>query len=183
MEDDTTIGRRIAHARKLRGLKQDQLAARVPCSKSLVAQVERGYKPASPAFIAAVALALNVDVTDLTGQPYRGRDARSDRIHAAIPEIRHALAYWDVPPELDRPPRPLAELAADVQVVNRLRMEASYVQLGALLPALIKELAVHVHTLSGHDQERAFRLLAEVYTAVDSMALQELLSRPVDQDL
>ncbi len=170
MEDVSTIGQRIAHARKLRGLTQNELALRVPCSKSLITQVERGHKPATPAFIAAVAQALNVDLTDLTGQPYRGRDARSDRIHQAIPEIRQALAYWDVAPELDTPPRPLAQLAAEVEQVNHLRMEASYVQLGALLPALIKELTAHVHELSGSERERAFRLLSEVYTAVDSMA-------------
>lgn len=170
MHHDSTIGQRIAHARKLRDLTQAELAARVPCSKSLIAQVERGHKPATPAFIAAAAKALNVDVTELTGQPYRGRDARSDRIHAAISEIRQALAYWDVPPELDLPPRPLAEIAAEVEQASRLRMEASYVQLGALLPRLIKELTIHVHTLSGTERERAFRLLAGVYTAVDSMA-------------
>jgi transcriptional regulator with XRE-family HTH domain len=67
--DDSTIGQRIAHARKLRGLTQTELAARVPCSKSLIAQVERGHKPATPALITAAAKALNVDVTELTGQP------------------------------------------------------------------------------------------------------------------
>lgn len=46
--DEERIGRRIANARKLRGLTQQQLAQRVPCSKSLIAQVERGHKPATP---------------------------------------------------------------------------------------------------------------------------------------
>src|SRR5260370_5103213 len=169
-DDTNTIGQRIAHARKLRGLTQAQLAARVPCSKSLIAQVERGHKPASPALIAAAASALTVDVTELTGQPYRGHNARSDRIHAAIPEIRQALAYWDVAPELDLPPRPLDLIQADVDEVGVLRMEASYVKLGAMLPGLIKELAVHVHQLDGAGQRRAFRLLSQAYTAVDSMA-------------
>jgi transcriptional regulator with XRE-family HTH domain len=170
MLDRSTIGQRIAHARKLRDLTQAELAARIPCSKSLVAQVERGHKPATPSLIAAAAEALNVEITELTGQPYRGRDARSDRIHAAIAEIRQALAYWDIAPELDLPPRPLAELRGEVEKVNRYRMEASYVQLGVILPTLIKELTVHVHQLAGTEQARAFRLLSEVYTAVDSMA-------------
>jgi transcriptional regulator with XRE-family HTH domain len=139
-------------------------------SKSLVAQVERGHKPATQAFITAAANALNVDITELTGQPYRGRTAASDRIHAAIPEIRQAVAYWDIAPELDTPPRSLSELAADVKRAGRLRMEASYVQLGALLPDLIRELAAHVHELTGAEQARAFRFLAEAYAAVDSMA-------------
>jgi transcriptional regulator with XRE-family HTH domain len=170
MEDPDTIGRRIARARKLRGFTQEQLAVRVPCSKSLIAQVERGHKPATQSFIAAAANVLNVEVTELTGQPYRGRTPATDRIHASISEIRNALAYWDVPPELDMPPRPLDGLTTDVERAGDLRMEASYAQLGAMLPELIKHLTVHVHTLTGQDQARAFGLLAEVYTAVDSMA-------------
>ncbi len=170
MADAITIGQRIAHARKLRGLTQAELAARIPCSKSLIAQVERGHKPATPTLIAAVAKVLNVDVTELTGQPYRGSNARTDRIHAAITEIRQALAYWDIPPDLEIPPRPLPELAAEVERVGRLRMEASYTQLGELLPRLLKELTVHAHTLSGRDQARAFGLLSTAYTAADSMA-------------
>jgi transcriptional regulator with XRE-family HTH domain len=166
----STIGQRIAHARKLRDLTQAELAARIPCSKSLIAQVERGHKPATPSLISAAAEALNVEVTELTGQPYRGHDARTDRIHAAVAEIRNALAYWDIAPELDLPPRPLAELSDEVDQVNRFRMEASYVQLGAVLPTLLKELTVQAHQLSGTEQARAFRLLSEVYTAVDSMA-------------
>ena len=170
MHEASTIGQRIAHARKLRDLTQAELAARIPCSKSLIAQVERGHKPATPSLISAAAEALNVEVTELTGQPYRGHDARTDRIHAAIAEIRNALAYWDVAPELDLPPRSLADLSDEVDQVNRFRMEASYVQLGAVLPMLLKELTVLAHQLSGIEQARAFRLLSEVYTAVDSMA-------------
>ncbi|MGD0243982.1 MAG: helix-turn-helix domain-containing protein [Streptosporangiaceae bacterium] len=170
MDDTGTIGQRVARARKLRDLNQEQLAARMHVSKSLVTQVERGHKPATQAFVTAAANSLNVDSTELTGQPYRGRTAASDRIHAAIPEIRQAVAYWDIAPEMDLSPRPLAELAADIERAGQLRMEASYVQLGALLPGLIKELAAHVHQLTGPDQAQTFRLLAEAYTAVDSMA-------------
>lgn len=139
-------------------------------SKSLIAQVESGHKPATPSLIAAVAGALTVDVTDLTGQPYRGSSARSDRIHAAIPMIRQALVYWDIAPILDVAPRPLADLAAETARVSRLRMQASYVELGALLPALIMELTVHAHLARGTWRAHTFRLLADAYTAVDSMA-------------
>lgn len=170
MAEASTIGQRIARARKLRGLTQAQLAARAPCSKSLIAQVERGHKPATPTLIAAVAQVLNVEITELTGQPYRGNDARTDRIHASIAEIRQALAYWDIPPELDKPPRPLPELTAGIALVRRLRMDASYVQLGTVLPDLLKELTLSVHTLGGAEQARAFGLLSDAYTAADSMA-------------
>jgi len=170
MPEASSIGKRIARARKLRDLSQAGLAAKVPCSKSLIAQVERGHKPATPQFIAAVATALSVDVTELTGQPYRGTSAHTDRIHAAIAEIRQALAYWDIAPELHASPRSLRELAGEIEQVRRLRMEASYVQLGAVLPQLIKELTVQIHVLGGSDRAQAFGLLSDAYTAVDSMA-------------
>jgi transcriptional regulator with XRE-family HTH domain len=139
MDTGDAIGRRIAHARKLRGLTQIGLAGHAHVSKSLIAQVESGHKPATPSLIAAVSNALGVDVTDLTGQPYRGTDARSDRIYSAIPQIRQALVYWDIAPILDVPPRSLDALAAETEQVRRLRMQASYVELGALLPALMKD--------------------------------------------
>jgi transcriptional regulator with XRE-family HTH domain len=154
-----------------RPLTQDGLARIVPCSKSLIAQVERGHKPASAALVAAVARALGIDVTELTGQPYgAGNGQPPDRIHLAIPQIRQALVYWDIPPPLDGPPRPLAELARVDRRVGHLRSQAGYTELGSLLPGLIKELTVHAHQSGTRDRERAFRLLADAYTAVDSMA-------------
>src|SRR5215469_3266799 len=108
------IGPRIAEARKLRGLTQSGLAMLVPCSASLVSQVERGAKPATPWLVAAVARALHTDVPQLLGQPYRGATERSDRVHASIPQIRIAMTYWDVPPDLPVAPRPLGTIRAEV---------------------------------------------------------------------
>jgi transcriptional regulator with XRE-family HTH domain len=65
--DADGIGPHVAEARKLRGLTQDGLALLIPCSKSLVSQVERGTKPATPWFVAAVAATADVEVTlDIT---------------------------------------------------------------------------------------------------------------------
>jgi transcriptional regulator with XRE-family HTH domain len=172
MHDEITIGRRMAQARKLRGLTQTGLAVRAHVSKSLIAQVESGHKPATPALISAVSRALSVEVGELTGQPYRGRNARTDRIHEAIGEIRQALVYWDIPPTLDVPPRPLADLEAETSKASALRMQASYVELGVLLPALIGELVVSAHERHGAERARAFALLASAYSAVDSMAFK-----------
>lgn len=166
------IGRRIAHARKLRDLTQKELAERVPCSKSLIAQVESGHKPATPSLIGAVARVLHVEVTELTGQPYRGQTANTDRIHEPIPQIRQALAHWDLPPDLDVPPRPVPELAAAVERTNRLRADTRYVELGSMLPALITELSVHAHAhaVTGPDRGRVFALLSTAYSGAYSLA-------------
>lgn len=164
------IGRRLARVRKFRGLNQRELADKIPCSKSLIAQVESGHKPATQALIAGAARALHVGITEITGQPYRGTTARSDRIHATIPEIRRALVYWDVPPELETGVRPLSELRAETARATRLRQEAQYVELGEMLPALITELTATVHEASGRERGEAFTLLTTAYTAADSMA-------------
>jgi transcriptional regulator with XRE-family HTH domain/tetratricopeptide (TPR) repeat protein len=165
-----TIGRRIAHARKLRGLTQIGLAGRAHVSKSLIAQVESGHKPATPALIATVSNALSIDVTELTGQPYRENNRRADRIHEAIPAIRQALVYWDIAPDIDTPPRTLDELAAQARRVGSLRMQAAYTEMGDLVPPLLKELVVRAHEAHGAARARAFGLLAGVYAAIDSMA-------------
>ena len=172
MHDEIAIGRRMAQVRKLRGLTQTGLAVRAHVSKSLISQVESGHKPATPALISAVSRALSVEAAELTGQPYRGRNARADRVHEAIGEVRQALVYWDIPPALDVPPRSLADLEAETRKAGVLRMQASYVELGVLLPALIGELVVRAHEERGADRARAFALLASAYAAVDSMAFK-----------
>lgn len=98
MRDEESIGARVAAARKLRGLTQRQLAGRSHVSHSLLTKVEAGHAPATPAFIAAAARGLRVDVTELTGQPYRGQTAREDRVHATIPDLRRELATYSLPP-------------------------------------------------------------------------------------
>ena len=167
-DDAGPIGRRIANARKLRGLTQRQLADRVPCSKSLIAQVEAGHKPASQALVAGVARTLRVSVGELTGQPYRGETERRDRIHATIPDIRRALLSWDLPDDEVRP-RSYADLRADVTRVSALGRTARYSRLGETLPGLLEELTAAAHA----DDELASRwwaLLSEAYTGVTALA-------------
>src|SRR5689334_18636392 len=115
-----STGRRIARARKRRGLTQISLAAKANVSRSLIAQVEAGHKRATPSLVAAVARACAVDAAEIVGRPHggrerggreRGADGRAEAVHAAVPSIRRALAYADVSPELEVPPRSLDALA------------------------------------------------------------------------
>ncbi len=166
-----SIGQAIANARKLRGLTQQGLADRVPCSVSLVRKVERGYRDATPSFISAVSRALHVEVTDLTGQPYRGQTASEDAVHEPIADLRREVAVYDLPPEpYERPPPGLAELRARVGEITRLRQAARYLKLGAELPALLRDLRAAAHARPSGEQERIFRLLAESYDACRTLA-------------
>src|SRR5439155_7703517 len=109
-ERTRSIGERIADARKSRGLTQKVLADRALVSLSLLRKVEQGSRDATPAVVAAVANALTIDVTALTGQPYDQQGRHQDRIHTLVPALRRALTYWDLPPDLDTHPRPWPEL-------------------------------------------------------------------------
>ncbi|MET8159831.1 helix-turn-helix transcriptional regulator [Sphaerisporangium sp. NPDC005289] len=164
------IGSRVGETRKLRGLTQDGLALLIPCSKSLISQVERGAKPATPWFVAAVARALRIDVTGLTGQPYRGTTERTDRAHAGIPEIRLAMNHWVVPPDLEATPRPLDVLRTDIRFIGRLLDSVDYIALGRRLPGLIEELAAVLHDSDGRRRREAARLLTHAFVAAKSVA-------------
>lgn len=166
---DERIGRRIAQARKLRGLTQQQLADRVPCSKSLIAQVERGHKPATQAFVTAVARTLRIELGKLTGQPYRDLGARENQAHAHIPEIQRALLSWDLPSEEIQPP-PVEQLRADVRRASLLGRQARYIQLGEMLPGLLEELTQAAHISEGAQRDELFGLLSEAYTGVTAIA-------------
>lgn len=109
--DDDRTGARIRDQRKLARLTQRELAQRIPYSLSLINAVECGSRPASVDFTAAVAHALRIDVTVLTGQPYV-TELQQDRLASLVRPIREALDLYDLGPDPDQPIRPPAQLIA-----------------------------------------------------------------------
>ncbi|MFE7535150.1 helix-turn-helix domain-containing protein [Streptomyces rhizosphaericola] len=137
--DDEHTGTRIKEQRKLARLTQRQLAARIPYSYSLLNQVECGAKPATIDFVAAVAQALRVDVTALTGEPYV-TELQQDRLAELVRPIREALDLYDLGPDDTIPTRPTGQLvtAADhlCSQVRATRLRSAARQ----LPGAIAEL-------------------------------------------
>ncbi len=105
VDDRAGVSERTARARKLAGLSQRQLAEKAHVSLSLVRKVEQGNRPASPAFVAAVARALGRTPDALYGRPYEPTTQTEAAVHAAIPAIRRELIVDQLPPE-DVHPRP-----------------------------------------------------------------------------
>ncbi len=170
MADQDRIGARIAVIRKTRGLTGRELAGRAHVSYSLLAKVESGAVPASPALIGAVARALRVDVPRITGQPYQEpAGGRAARLHGTVGAIRRSVEAWDLPDETITP-RPFEALAADVRRLSALGQAAKFTQIGTELPGLLDELGAAVHAASEADQGPLFGLLAEAYSGASAIA-------------
>ncbi len=166
--DDTapteSVGHRLAVARKLAGLTQQQLAGRSNFSVSLIGQVERGVTPASPALTAAAARALGIDVEALTGQPYGAAITHPQADHAGIPALRIALDCAD-DPVLTGPPMTPAELRQRLDACHRDQQRSRHSQVVAQLPELLQ----HAYVLTAEARpateaaDTAWALLNDAY--------------------
>jgi transcriptional regulator with XRE-family HTH domain len=165
VQDDDSIGARIAAQRKLRGLTQEQLAHRAHVSLSLLRKVEQGSRQVTHQLVASVAAGLGVERNELTGQPYRSGDRTLDAVHDLIPELRRELVAYRLPPAADRQIPPLEALRTQVAEVSRARHNVDLAALGTALPSALGDLRAAAWGTTGPDRERLMRLLAEVYYA------------------
>ncbi|WP_406088160.1 helix-turn-helix domain-containing protein [Kitasatospora purpeofusca] len=158
------IGERIAQYRKLRRLTQRELASRASISYSMLAKVEQGVKPATPAVIAAIARTLFVQTVDLTGQPYLA-ELRQDELDMLIQPIREALDLYDLGADPAVAPRPAGELRSAADQLCHLVRETRIKDAARTLPGLIAEATTAAHLAPSED---AWQVLASTYrTAYD----------------
>jgi transcriptional regulator with XRE-family HTH domain len=136
--DDDRVGARIAEHRKRAGLTQQGLAQRIPYSYSLLRHVESGHKKASPQLVAAVARALGISVTTLTGHSVR--TLRPDRVAALVRPIREAMDLYDLPAESYRPGSSPPDLSEAADGLCRDVRAGRLQQAAAALPSLLTEL-------------------------------------------
>ncbi|ARQ71120.1 helix-turn-helix domain-containing protein [Streptomyces marincola] len=167
---DEHTGARIADYRKLRRLTQDGLAQRAFVSRGMIAKVEAGLSPASPAFVAATARALHVDVSVLYGQPYTSQ-LRQDEIDALIVPLTEALDLNDIDPDPDITPRPVAALDHAVADIVRRSRATDFKRVAATLPGLLGELTTALATpRPTDDRRRAAAALATTYWVAHQLA-------------
>ncbi|MFJ6014439.1 helix-turn-helix domain-containing protein [Streptomyces sp. NPDC092952] len=139
--DDDHTGTRIKEQRKLARLTQRELADRIPYSYSWLTQVECGARPASVDFLAAVARALRIDVTVLTGQPYVPQ-LQEDRLAELIRPIRESLDLYDLGDDPEVIARPGVELVAAADELCA-HVRATHLHTAAVaLPDVVTELTV-----------------------------------------
>ena len=157
-------GARIKSARKRRRLTQRELADRSRVSYSTLTKVEQGHIPASPSVIGALAHALSVPVTELTGQPYL-EELQQDHLDGLIHPIREALNIYDLGPDPDIAPRSLTDLTDQAEEMCRLVRATNIKQVAGELPTLICEATTVAHV---EGTTEAWQTLASSYrTAYD----------------
>ncbi|MEO3749492.1 helix-turn-helix transcriptional regulator [Streptomyces sp. B6B3] len=160
--DDHT-GARIAFHRKLRHLTQAGLAQRAFVSRGTIAKVEAGLTPATPGVVAAVARALEVGVEVLNGQPYL-EEMRQDRLDRMIAPLSNALDVYDLGPDPNVTPRPVALIEADVDRLCAAACATEYRGTGERLPGLLAELTTALSALpAGAARRRAATSLSWCY--------------------
>ncbi|KUL35680.1 DNA-binding protein [Streptomyces sp. NRRL F-4489] len=157
-------GARVARLRQIHHLTQTGLAQRAHLSTSLVSKVEQGRAPASPAFIGAVARAMGLSTTDITGQPYID-ELRADQIDTLIQPIREALDVYDLGPEPEIQPRSHIALNAEADQLCAMVRETNIKGAATDLPGLIHEATTAAYLAPS---EAMWRTLASLYrTAYD----------------
>ncbi|MFF7991783.1 helix-turn-helix domain-containing protein [Kitasatospora xanthocidica] len=162
--DAEHIGARIAWYRKLRQKTQLELADLANCSYSTITKVEQGVRPATPGIVAAVARALSVQTTDLTGQPYL-TELQQDELDGLIQPIRETLDLYDLGVDPDVAPRGVPALAAEADQLCALVRDGRLKDAARALPDLITEATTAAHTARTSE---AWGVLASTYrTAYD----------------
>jgi transcriptional regulator with XRE-family HTH domain len=141
---------------------QHALAMRAAVSYSLLRKVERGERPASPSFIAAVARALSVHVADLTEQPFGVRNASPGSEQAWVPALRQALIEGD-DPELDTGRRELTDLRAAVARIKDDDRRTRHAEVVRALPDVLRHLHRAAMSAPRDQQSVARELLAAAY--------------------
>ncbi len=181
MKEDLSVGERIAHYRRRRGISQLVLAGRLGRSESWVSKVERGERRIDRlSVIQEVAKALDIEPIALTGR-LSGRvgEARSPgsseqrnpqaEAECVIEAIREAFTRPDgVVRALQRHQRQrevpgLLTLRRAVDHAWRAFQATRYSVLGRVLPDLIAEAELATDELTGDEALAATGLLSQAY--------------------
>ncbi|MET0235427.1 MAG: helix-turn-helix transcriptional regulator [Kibdelosporangium sp.] len=179
LDDDATVGERIAHYRRRRGMTQQVLCGLVGGrSTEWLRQIENGHRDVDKlSTVVAVAGALKISPSALLPGPFRARVTGRTTLGTApdhVPEIEAAMLRYDGITELigvpDRPMSPPDHL--------RLRIERAFVcsqterwsEMAPLIPGMIADAWHLVHAAQTEQQRNhAYRLQALVYRVTSGM--------------
>jgi len=142
MDEAKALGWRLREVRGWRQLSLREASGLAGLSFSFWGQVERGEKPVvNRRTLEAMASALRVHPTELTGQPWAPQDPGGAQAQAGLTGIETALECYELGVDPEVTVRVWPQIADDLVRLNKLwRWEADYVAMGELTPALLGEL-------------------------------------------
>lgn len=153
-----TVGERVRSCRRYRGVSLQVLADRTGLSKSFLSMVENGQRQLDRRrHISAIADALQVSVTDLTGQPFPPAEPHQGGAHATVPAVRLALIGSSLDYTDRDQSRPVDQLARDTVALMDLRQACKDEEVGRTLGWLLSDL--HVAVVRSPEREPALRSL------------------------
>jgi transcriptional regulator with XRE-family HTH domain len=166
MADEREIGRRIARARRRRGLSQAVLAGLVGRSESWLSQVERGKRSVdSHRVLTRLAEVLRVEIGDFCGPVADG--ANGTRAYSAAVQIEQAMmSYAALEDSITRRasvrPWDVRNLQGRIRAAYYRYQATAYEETGRLLPALIRDVETACRA-AGPAQPGLCQIRAQVY--------------------
>lgn len=141
MSETRGVGARIRELRAVRGKSLRVVAGLAGVSASYLSRVERGERTLdSRRILYALADALQVAPSELTGQPYPAPNADEAVGHAAAQAVRAVLRDAEIGELPDSGGRALRELREAVNRADRAAAASDYTGLAELVPDLLGEL-------------------------------------------
>lgn len=157
----TSIGRRIREIRSWRGTTLRATAELAGLSESHLSRIERGERPVERrSTLEALAAALRVAPSELTGSAPRTADAQGGPAHEGLVRIEAAIDATELGEDPGGPLRDWPAVAADVtRLADLMSLRADYEAIGELAPDLIRELHAAYVRLPDHRRDVLVGLL------------------------
>ena len=169
-------GQRLARARLRRRWTQERLARESGFSLATVRAIEQGRRSLdNMGQLLTFARALDIPVTDLTGQPYAVSSPEEDAGQGAVAGIRRELLLAEREPRIDAAQAAAVSIPAlrsRVENMSGRHRSAALASMGHDLPALLHDLRVARHTAPAAQRAAVYGLLAQAYEAAMDMLKQ-----------
>ena len=169
-------GQRLARARLRRRWTQERLARESGFSVATVRAIEQGRRSLdNMGQLLTFARALDVPVTDLTGQPYAVSGPEEDAGQGAVAGIRRELLLAEREPRIDAAQAgtvSIPALRSRVENMSGRHRSAALASMGHDLPALLHDLRVARHAAPASQRATVYGLLAQAYDAAMDMLKQ-----------
>ena len=155
-DDGLTVGQRVRRLRTRQGMSLATLANLSGLSKGYLSRVENGERILDQRrSLHAVADALRVPVSRLTGQPYDPTTRSDETVRAALTDISDAITGTVLGERDEKPTRNIDTLEHLTSQLQQLSSDGAFSALAPTVPQLLDDLHGHAAGPDGGIRQRA----------------------------